>query len=199
MDECGRGPLAGPLVASAVVLNSNFQITSSKQILNDSKKLNSKQREKAYEYILKSGAIVEVEMISVRQINSRGIGWANKEIFRRLIKKIEAEEYIVDGNLKLGRIKGKTHKVKCLVKADATEESVMAASIIAKVTRDKLMTEMHNEFPNYGWSENAGYGTKKHIEALKRFGATKHHRDIFVRTALKHQIPNTNNQINSND
>jgi ribonuclease HII len=183
LDECGRGPLAGPIVAAGVVLNAKFKIYNLK--LNDSKKLNQKQREKIYDALIESGCKTQVEMISVRQINSRGIGWANKEIFRRLIKKIEADKYIVDGNLKLGRVLGKTEKIKSVIKADATRKSVMAASIVAKVTRDRLMKELHKEYPKYGWENNAGYGTKYHIMAIKQFGVVKYHRSVFVTTVLK--------------
>lgn len=192
LDEVGRGPLAGPIVGASVILNSKFSILN----LNDSKKLSAKERERLHKLIIESGAVVEVEMISVRQINSRGIGWANKELFKRLIKKIDANKYIVDGNLK---IKMRNKNIKSVIKADATRKCVMAASIVAKVTRDNLMKELHKEFPEYGWDKNAGYGTKQHIEALKKLGATKHHREIFVRTALKHHITSINNQIKPND
>lgn len=178
LDECGRGPLAGPLVACATILNTQVSILN----LNDSKKLSAKQREKLYKLIIDSGARVEVEMISVRQINSRGIGWANKEVFKRLIKKIEAHKYIVDGNLK---IKVRNKNVKSVIKADTTRKCVMAASIVAKVVRDKHMRRLHEEHPMYEWHKNAGYGTKKHIEAIREFGITKFHRSIFVKTALR--------------
>src|SRR3989344_5568632 len=128
MDEVGRGALAGPLVAAAVTFNLKFEIFNLK--LNDSKKLTSKQRNEIYKQIIKSGAIVAIEMISVRTINIKGIGWANKEIFRRLKKRIAADEYIADGNL---RITG----IKSVVKADGKIPEVMAASIIAKVFRDE--------------------------------------------------------------
>ena len=180
LDEVGRGALAGPLVASAVALSQKSHISN----LKDSKKLNIKQRERLYELIINSGAEIKTEIISVRQINNRGIGWANKEIFIRLIKNTEADKYIVDGNIKL-KVQGKTDRVKSVINADATRKCVMAASIIAKVTRDHLMTELHNEFMIYGWKENAGYGTKKHIEAIRKVGTVKHHRDVYVTTVLK--------------
>jgi len=184
LDEVGRGALAGPLVASAVALNSKSQVPK----LQDSKKLSAKEREKLYKLIIKSGAEIKTEIISVRQINNRGIGWANKEIFIRLIKQIHADKYIVDGNMRL-KVRGKTDRTKSVINADATRKCVMAASIIAKVTRDRLMAELHREFPIYGWKDNSGYGTKKHIEAIQSAGAVKHHRDVYVTTVLK------NNQL----
>jgi ribonuclease HII len=177
LDECGRGPLAGPIVAAAVILNKPVNN------LSDSKKLSPQKRQLLYKKILKNALIVEVQIISVRQINTRGIGWANKEVFKRLIRRIDAGKYIVDGNLKLKVVK-KSHLIKTMVKADTKIDEVMAASIIAKVTRDKLMRELHDDFPNYGWQSNMGYGTKFHIASLREHGPCKHHRKLFIRTAL---------------
>ena len=172
MDEVGRGPLAGPIVGAAVVLAKEIKV------LRDSKKLSAIQRQKLYKNIVDSGAVIAVEMISVRSINIKGIGWANKEIFRRLKKRIPADEYIADGNLKIAGIKS-------VIKADSKVPEVMAASIIAKVWRDKHMQLLHAEYPMYGWKSNMGYGTKEHIAALKAHGPCKHHRKLFIRTALK--------------
>lgn len=172
LDECGRGPLAGPIVAAGVVLQKPVRG------LDDSKKLSAEKRQKLYRKIIRS-AIFEVELISVRQINIRGIGWANKALFKRLSKKIVADKYVADGNLKLGS------KITSVIKADAKIAEVMAASIVAKVTRDKLMRQLHEDFPHYGWQSNMGYGTKFHIAALRQHGPTKHHRKLFIATALR--------------
>lgn len=174
MDEVGRGSLAGPLVAAAVVLSAQKKVLR----LKDSKKLTSEKRNKIYKRIVLSGAIIAVEEISVNLINKHGIGWANKEVFKRLAKKISADKYIADGNLKLGR------KIKSIIKADAKIPEVMAASIIAKVFRDRIMDHLHEQHPDYGWQSNKGYGTKYHIAALREYGMTKYHRKRFVETAL---------------
>ena len=180
LDEVGRGALAGPLVAAATILNIQYPISN----LNDSKKLSKKQRERLFQEIIDSGAEVAVEIISARQINNRGIGWANKEIFKRLIKRVNADRYIIDGNLRIN-VKNQKSKIKSVVGADRTRKCVMAASIIAKVTRDELMRKLHEEHSNYGWDENVGYGTKKHIEAIRVHGEVRYHRSVFVTTALR--------------
>ncbi len=177
LDEVGRGALAGPLVGAAVVLNKPVAG------LNDSKKLRYDIRNRIYEKILKSGANIEVEIISARRINNKGIGWANKEIFKRLIKKTEADRYVIDGNLEV-KVKGFSKRIKSVIKADQTRKCVMAASIIAKVTRDRLMRELHQEHPQFGWQNNVGYGTKFHIAAIKEYGEVRYHRSVFVTTAL---------------
>lgn len=181
LDEAGRGCLAGPLVAAAVIPMINVRA-------KDSKKLNAKLRNKIYRRLIKSGAEIVVESVSAAQINNRGMGWANKEVFRRLIRKIEADKYIVDGNLKLGRILGKTGRVVSVVDADVTIAEVKMASVIAKVTRDKIMRELDREHPKYGWKANKGYGTARHIAAIKKHGAVKYHRSVFVTTALRSKM-----------
>jgi len=187
LDEAGRGALAGPLVAAAVILPCSRQFISRRAgfRLRDGKILSPKQRKKIYSILKRVGATIEVEIISTRSVNNHGISWANREIFRRLIKKIEADRFIVDGNLKLGRIAGKTGKVKSVVDADATVTETMCAGIVAKVERDTIMNTLHKEFPQFGWKQNAGYGTKRHILAIQKFQMTRYHRGIFVTTALK--------------
>ena len=177
MDEVGRGALAGPLVAAGTILDKDTKLIKR---LRDSKELAPKQRLKIYNRIKKSEAVIAVEIISARQINARGMGWANKEIFRRLKKKIPADKYIADGNLKIAGITS-------VIKADSKIPEVMAASIIAKVFRDRIMDHLHEKYPKYGWQSNKGYGTKYHIAAILEYGITKYHRSAFVRTALSHK------------
>jgi len=174
MDEVGRGALAGPLMAAASILNTQCSII----YMKDSKKLSKSQRERIYKELMDAKIEYVVEEISVETINEKGIGWANKELFRRLKNKLIADVYIADGNLKIEGINSE-------VKADNKYPEVMAASIIAKVKRDSHMRELHNLQMVYGWETNVGYGTKKHIEALRKYGMTKHHRVRFVETALK--------------
>lgn len=174
LDEAGRGALAGPLTAAAV---SNLQFSIRNLKLKDGKLLTGQQREKIYKRLKKSGAEIQMEVISTRSINNHGIGWANREIFKRLIRKIPADRYIVDGNLKI-------RKAESIVDADATIPEVILAGIVAKVERDKIMRRLHKEFRHYHWKVNKGYGTSKHLEALKKCGPCRYHRSVFVTTAL---------------
>lgn len=187
LDESGRGALAGPLVAAAVILPCSHHKLSCRAgfKLRDGKLLTAKQRSKVYSVLKRLKAEVTIEVISARSINNHGIGWANREIMRRLIKKVEVDKYIVDGKLKLGRIAGKAGKVKSVVDADATVTEAICAGIIAKVERDKLMRQLHRQFPKYHWRNNAGYGTKKHLKAIEAYSLTYYHRNIFVTTALR--------------
>lgn len=170
LDEAGRGALAGPLVAAAVI----GQVSK----IKDGKLLSPNQRNEIYSRLKKSGAQIYIETISSRSINNHGIGWANKEIFKRLIKKVLADKYIIDGNLK---IKG----AQSVVNGDATIPEVILAGIVAKVERDKIMCQLHKSFHRYHWEVNKGYGTLKHIEAIKNHGPCRYHRVVFVTTALR--------------
>lgn len=184
LDEAGRGALAGPLVAATVILKKKLKIK-----IKDGKLLNHEQRQKIYSALKKSGAEVLIETISARQINNHGIGWANKHIFRKLIKKTEADRYIIDGRLKIGRVQGKTKRIKSIVNADATIPAVILAGIVAKVERDAVMRQLHKEFRRYHWKINKGYGTARHLKALREYGPCRYHRDIFVTTALREKGP----------
>lgn len=187
IDEAGRGAFAGPLVAAAVVLSTDIEkrLRRSKLRIKDGKLLKPAERRKIYHRIKAYGAQIAIEIISARKINNRGIARANRESIRKLIKQIEADEYIIDGNIKLGRINGKTHKIKTIVDADAKILPTILAGIVAKVERDKLMHKLHKDYPTYGWRKNAGYGTKKHVKVIRTLGLTRFHRGIFVTTALR--------------
>jgi ribonuclease HII len=187
IDEAGRGALAGPLVAAAVSLTQEVEqkIKQANLKIKDGKLLRPFVRRQIYSQIIKLGALVNTEIISTRKINNRGIARANRESIRSLIKRNEASIYIVDGKLKLGRIAGKTHNIKCIVDADATILPAILAGIVAKVERDKLMQQLHQKFPKYKWINNVGYGTRKHLEAIQKYGTTHHHRSIFVTSALR--------------
>ncbi len=191
LDEAGRGPLAGPIVAAAVVFSPDFVFSELFPALRfrDSKKLSAHQREAAFEAIHEYATALSVEVVPVAEIDERGIGWANRTIFERLIMRIDADRYVVDGNLKLANLGHKARQVRSLVRADEIEQAVTAASIIAKVTRDRIMNDLHQDFPMYGWDHNMGYGTQAHIAALREYGPCQHHRHQFVTTALSHPGP----------
>jgi len=187
MDEAGRGSLAGPMVIAAVVLNTNFKFAeiAPNIIMKDSKQMTIKQRQEAFELIKKHALTVELEVMTVSEINKTGVGRANVEGFRRLIQKIDANQYVVDGTLHLGNLGNKTLLVQCMVDADETVPATMASGIVAKCERDRLMLQLHREFPMYGWNTNTGHGTQKHIDAIRQYGITEHHRIRFVKTALR--------------
>ncbi len=181
LDEVGRGALAGPMLMCASVYQENKSLKQKlgNLVFRDSKKMTKLQRNKIVDELKNNLVYFETLEISVDEINQKGIGLCNAEGFRKLIKKIKADEYIVDGNLKIN-----LSKTNSVVKADNLFETVMASSIIAKVTRDILMHNLHQDFPNYDFLNNVGYGTKKHIEAIKKFGITKHHRIDFVKNII---------------
>jgi ribonuclease HII len=191
LDEAGRGPLAGPLVAAAVVLPPDFRVAEQFPALKfgDSKKLSIRQREAAVEVIREAAQVLTVEVIPVEAINEQGIGWANRAAFERLIMRVEADEYIVDGNLKLDNLGRKARLTRSVIRADQTEQAVSAASIVAKVTRDRIMHDLHLDYPNYGWDHNMGYCTQAHLAALREYGSCIHHRRQFVTTALSKSHP----------
>ena len=172
VDEVGRGPIAGPVTVAAVILPPMTLIPD----LNDSKKLTEKKREKLYDIIL-NNFNVAVGIASVEEIDKLNILNADFLAMRRALKDLEKfheanKDYIVlvDGNLK---IKGYEGKQLPVVKGDAKSLSIAAASIIAKVTRDRIMKELGLKYPDYDFEKNKGYGTKKHVEAIKTKGVSK--------------------------
>ena len=178
IDEAGRGPLAGPVVAAAVLLNQNFKADG----INDSKKLSSAQRNTAYAKITEEchygigiATIEEIEDLNILQATLLAMQRASAAI-----------HYLVDGFLIDGNvppiIKDKT--IKTLVGGDSKSLSIAAASIVAKVTRDRIMLELDQEYPQYQWHKNFGYGTKAHRDALLNFGPCKWHRKLFIRKIL---------------
>lgn len=186
LDEVGRGALAGPLVAAAVVLPEDIaeRLGALSRFLRDSKTVPRARREELAVAIREYALAVEVVAIEVEAINARGVGWANGEAFRRLIARIEADDYVVDGKVRPPAPAERAGRVRCLVKADAQVPAVSAASLVAKVHRDALMTEFAAAHPLYRWDVNAGYGTATHLAALRAYGPTPHHRTLFIRNAL---------------
>ncbi|MGH2514648.1 MAG: ribonuclease HII [Ktedonobacterales bacterium] len=186
LDEVGRGALAGPLVAAAVILPERFaeHLGALAPFLRDSKTVPAPRRAALAERIHELALAVELVAIAVPLINRYGIGWANREAFRRLISQLDADEYVVDGRVRPPAPPERQARVRCLVKADALVPAVSAASLVAKVYRDTLMRELHERHPAFAWNKNAGYGTPAHLAALREHGPCVEHRTLFVTTAL---------------
>jgi ribonuclease HII len=173
VDEVGRGSLIGPVYAAAVILNKSIN----KKDLKDSKSLSKNKREKLFIYIKKNSTWA-IGQASVKEIEKMNILHASLLAMKRAIIKLKKKPNLVliDGN-KLPNLKN--YNLKYVIKGDQKIPSISAASIIAKVTRDKFITKLSKKFKNYSWETNFGYGTKKHLKALKKFGTTKHHRKKF--------------------
>ena len=171
VDEAGRGPLAGPVVAAAVIVDQNNIIKG----IRDSKKLSKKKREDIYHSIT-SHYIWSVGIVGSDEIDEINILQATIKACRLAVfaLKVKADIVLVDGNMKFG-----DQRFLSIIKGDDKSISIAAASIIAKVTRDRLMNDLSNKFPEYKWHQNAGYGTKEHKEAIIKHGQSVHHRKSF--------------------
>ena len=173
VDEAGRGPLAGPVVAAAVILDKK-RIPKG---IDDSKQMTAEAREEAYARIIET-AIVGVGEASVDEIDLVNIRQATHLAMARAVRALSVAPAfaLVDGN------DAPALPCRCdtIVDGDARSVSIAAASIIAKVTRDRLMVALHQEHPGYGWLTNKGYGTEQHLEALNRLGPCRHHRRSFA-------------------
>ena len=173
VDEVGRGSLIGPVFAAAVILNNSIN----KKLLKDSKTLSKIKRENLAKYI-KRNSIWAIGTASVKEIEKINILYASLLAMERSIKKLKKKPTLiyVDGN-RLPKLKN--YKLKSIIKGDQKIPSISAASIIAKVSRDKMITKLGKKFKGYYWNTNFGYGTKKHLRAIKNLGITKHHRKNF--------------------
>lgn len=183
VDEVGRGPLAGPIVSAAVVLN--LESIDDKEIIlgiKDSKKLSLTQREKLYDIIIEEATAYSISVIDNKEIDKKGIAWCNNEIFKQDILNLNVKPDFVlcDGYA----IKDFHIDSEAIIKGDNKSASIACASIIAKVYRDRLMFKYNEEFPQYDFINNVGYGTKKHIEALKQFGPCEIHRNSFIKNFI---------------
>lgn len=185
MDEVGRGAFAGPLVAAGVVVWGKIEglMEQCPVPIRDSKTLSLIQRQRIAKYLAHKRVKIEIEEISVREINEKGMGWANKEIFIRLINKMKASKYVIDGRFNFAEIEGK--KIESRVKADQKVLQTMLAAIVAKLHRDKLMKRLHKRYPCYNWKANKGYGTRAHREAIDQHGTCCEHRDLWIKTWRK--------------
>lgn len=177
VDEVGCGPWAGPVVASAVIFFEYDQ--TSWTSLNDSKKLTPQKRQKCFEMLMNSRSLIYgIGSASVEEIDEFNIANATRLAMKRAIKdlSIQPEHILIDGI----REPSINIPFSMITKGDGLSLSIAAASIIAKVTRDKLMSDLAKDYPMYHWSKNAGYGTVLHQEALKEYGLTPHHRKSFA-------------------
>ena len=173
VDEVGRGSLIGPVYAAAVILNKSIN----KKLLKDSKSLKKSKREMLSKYI-KKNTIWAIGKASVKEIEKINILNASLLAMKRAIKKLKKKPALVliDGN-KVPHIKN--YNLKPIIKGDKKIPSISAASIIAKVSRDRMITKLGKKFKGYYWDQNYGYGTKQHLNAIKKLGITTHHRKTF--------------------
>ncbi len=175
IDEVGRGPLAGPVVAAAVILPKDCDIL----YLNDSKKLSAKKREVLYDEIMEKAVAVGIGMADEKIIDEINILNADYEAMKIAISKLKVTPDLLLNDAVT--IPGVDIPQIPIIKGDTLSSSIAAASIIAKVTRDKLMVEYDEIYPGYDFASNKGYGTKKHIEALKTIGPCEIHRRTFIK------------------
>ena len=178
VDEAGRGPLAGPVCAAAIILKPNDIIEG----VNDSKKLSEKKREALYDVIKARAAAYSIAFASVEEIEELNILNATMLAMKRAVEGLpKAADYaIIDGN----KIPDLSIPCSAIVKGDANSMSIAAASILAKVTRDRLMLEYDKEYPQYMFAKHKGYGTRVHIQAIREYGPCPIHRMSFLKKIL---------------
>ncbi|MGB5288280.1 MAG: ribonuclease HII [Ignavibacteriaceae bacterium] len=181
VDEAGRGPLAGPVVAAAVIFKKGNQIKG----VNDSKLLTEKQREKLYKKIISKALSYSVSVVESAVIDEINILNATMLAMKQAVDNltIKPDIILVDGN----RIFQSDIPVIAIVKGDSKSFSIAAASILAKVTRDRLMKNLAREFPNYLWEQNKGYPTRQHREIIRQFGPSPLHRKTFLKKIISDQ------------
>ena len=174
IDEAGRGPLAGPVVAAAVILPKNHKIA----YLNDSKQLSEKKREELFDKIMSEALAVGVGIVSPKRIDEINILQATYEAMRGAINQLKIQpEILLNDAVIIHEVKIPQEKI---IKGDAKSLSIAAASIIAKVTRDRMMKDYHELFPEYGFNKHKGYGSKEHIQSIQQYGPSPIHRRTFI-------------------
>ncbi len=191
VDEVGRGSLIGPVYAAAIILKKSIN----KNLLKDSKALSKHKREELFTYI-KKNSIWTIGKASVKEIEKKNILNASLLAMKRAIIKLKKKPSLVliDGN-RLPDLKN--YNLRYVINGDKKIPSISAASIIAKVSRDKFIIKLSKNYKNYGWETNSGYGTKEHLKAIKKFGITKYHRKTFS-PILKKNSFTYNNTTSSN-
>lgn len=172
MDEVGRGPLAGNVVTACVVMPPDPLIPW----IDDSKKLSENRREKVFADILNNALFIGIGEVTPEEIDEINILEATRKAMRQAASAVPADVFLIDAVTKLG-LKGKEIPI---IKGDASSYAIAAASIIAKVTRDRQMIQLDKLYPEYGFARNKGYGTREHIEALRKFGPCPVHRKSFI-------------------
>lgn len=183
MDEAGRGPMAGPLVVGAVIFEKGFY----NEDINDSKKLTEKKREALYDLIIENALAYCIEVIDVEEVDQLNVYQASKTGMLRAIEHLSIQpDYALTDAMPLGN----AIEHQAIIKGDALSISIAAASILAKVTRDRIMKEYDLIYPEYGFAKHKGYPTKQHKEALKTYGVTPIHRKTFqpVKEVLNEQL-----------
>lgn len=178
IDEVGRGPLAGPVVAGAVILPKDCDIL----YINDSKKLSAEKREELYDVIMERAVAAGIGMVGPERIDEINILQATYEAMRRAIASLDPQPDLLLNDAVT--IPGVDVRQVPIIKGDAKSISIGAASIIAKVTRDRLMETYEDIYPEYGFASNKGYGSAQHIEAIKKYGPTPIHRRTFIKNFI---------------
>lgn len=173
VDEVGRGPLVGPVVAAAVILPVNYHLEG----LNDSKKLTEKKRERFYDILMQEAVAIGIGEASAKEIDEINIYQASKLAMMRALKnlKIKPEHVLVDAM----PLKEIDFPSTSIIHGDALSLSIAAASVIAKVTRDRMMIELDKKYPEYGFAQHKGYPTKKHLEVLQKYGVLDNYRFTY--------------------
>ena len=178
VDEAGRGPLCGPVIAAAVILPKDTYIEG----INDSKKLTEKKREKLIDEIYEKAISVSYSLVWQDEIDQINILQATKKAMKQAVEglDVKAEFALIDGNQGIDI----SIPFKTVVKGDSKSQSIAAASIVAKVTRDRLIVELDKKYPKYGFAKHKGYGTKAHIAAIREYGICDLHRKTFCKNFI---------------
>lgn len=184
VDEAGRGPLAGPVVAAAVVLPQNFKLLG----LTDSKQINMQLRNEFFDIIINEAISYHISVVDNEKVDKVNIFEATKLAMKQSIHNLsKPPEFVLIDAVKIDQLK---YPYSAIIKGDEKSISIAAASILAKVTRDRIMDEIHRKYPVYNFNSNMGYGTKHHLETLAKYGVTPYHRKTFapVKECMKRTV-----------